>query len=332
MHVTQIIKHIDYRLLSEAQILPTLTYNGPKTPKKFPPWVYSEITPELFGLYIDHVIKEMIICLEPPTSSSTTLLLSLSFLSFLSSSGVAHQISSCFTKASASLNLLDKYPQLPEAGLSLSYYEAIFKSLATWPFINSQFDSQVSHLNLEGHPDIFTYHNNCPVVLDIKTTSNFLKMSGEAYLQILSYTALLRQNSIPVKYAGLFLPVTKQILLYDIETWDSTAFLDILLNRTKISLSIVPILDPQHLLGFHISKDSSISHSLLSRNLSLKQPVQMNLRNPQNGMIASHPLTEIEDAKLAISNLGIQFFCHGAMCVNLANPVLKRILPTTTGA
>lgn len=84
---------------------------------------------------------------------------------------------------------------------------------------------------VEGHPDITTALG----VFDVKTTTGLKGMLPEASLQILSYFALGKATGKPWRYAGLVLPLQRQVLCFDLTKWNRWSdFVGMLVNRQRI--------------------------------------------------------------------------------------------------
>lgn len=176
-----------------------------------------------------------------------------------------------------------------------------------------------------GHPDIDTDI----VTLDIKTTASFGKMSQEACLQVLGYYALRKLTTPSMRYVGFVLPMQRELALYDVSTWNSSPYLDLLKSRARaatpslrevVSEVFAALFQPDLMtpVGFHIHKGKTISTSVCEFAARRPhRPCQLFLTNPRTGKRSASTAAQVTAAAVPIRNQGITVFIHAPYVINL---------------
>jgi len=216
-----------------------------------------------------------------------------------------------------------------------------------------KFNAEYSYGCFAGHPDVITDQS----ILEIKTTGSFPKMAKESCLQVLAYYAIMKPKLPSVKYVGFILPLQRTISVYDVSTWDSARYLQLLsaegdklgrnvftlnlgdgldlgriiqqlanidVNQTLVDMSqqvnLGGISQPGHInnIGAHISKGKNIEKTLLDfTNRYPGLPCQMFLANPRNGKRNGKTAGQIAGAANVIKSTGLLYFTHAPYVINM---------------
>ncbi len=212
LRVRQIIASWDYPTLRAANIVPDMESMIPAlVTKRYPPWVYGLAKQDsrffsTFGLFME---------------SLAIAALRNNDLSVLDYGAVWKTVSD---------------GPMPEAiPKAKRYFEMLLKGiLKTQPMLSSseiQQGYQLQMDNVTGHPDLVDLGHG--LMVEIKTTSNFKKMSHQAYLQLLSYCALARVQGLTIHHIGFLFILQRQWTMIDLSNWDSTQFLMMLLRDAE---------------------------------------------------------------------------------------------------
>jgi hypothetical protein len=188
-----------------------------------------------------------------------------------------------------------------------------------------------------GRPNIVTDTG----VMDIKTTSSFTKMSDDSILQVLCNFLLLKANGRNIRYAGIILPMQRDVLLFDLEDWDYKPFLQFmtssLCRKDHISEKIV---DKNNLMfiGSHISTLNGIPKSIknyiedkiITRHVppsdqnpngvvSIVPPIQIMLRQYHINSGVTMPDREIALIRDLVDSYKLRLFIHSPFTINLSS-------------
>ena len=276
-HIHTLIKQFSYRDLCRGGIIPDLEIVTPTIPtKRYPGWISHSDNPEIFShfsLFIEEIVYRAII--------QTTKL----------------DYSAIWTEGSPdkSLHLLDGIVSLVRT-MFVGYDDIRHRP-------------ELIYKTIQGHPDLVGQG----WILDIKTTTNFSKISHDCFLQILAYGALAQAIGMDILTIGVLLPLQGQILWYDISQWNLMMYMKIILRESrwiKYDLAIPAehtISSPY--LGNHIPKDEIIGWP---PNL----PFQIFLSSPQSRDGISP--AEIDKLKRDIK-LEHQLYVHSPYIINLCN-------------
>lgn len=194
---------------------------------------------------------------------------------------------------------------------------------------NIQYNATITYQNIQGHPDILTD----TAVLDIKTTSSFKGMAEYSCMQVLAYYALLKASNpnTTVRYVGFVLPMQREIYIFDVSNWDSSSFLNVLLesaNPTQVSpeelMSGYAYLRSVN-LGSHIHKSKSMSTAIASWIFENPGcPAQLFSGNPQNGLRDADTDNEIKLSRDIIVNNKASIYIHAPYVINLCSATYQQ--------
>ena len=342
LHVTEIIKKLNYKLLVKQKIIPKLfipdkVKNHPAfTPKRFPPWVYRNKCQCFFGMYIDYMVRKMI------HSCNSDVVLGIE--------NVQHYIinqdynlwlkeyqSNQTTWNSVAYNTFKLVSLMYYIDISYDVFKKMFGLLGK---INKQikevfekkgrtfnFNTEFNYENITSHPDLMSDD----LVIDIKTTSSFKSMAESSYLQVLSYAAILRQHSYDIKYIGILLPMQSNLIIYDVSSWKHKLFLNRLKLLAKNLLNYNQFLLGKQILksyiianvGYTIKKTKTITKTL-NNNIAkglINKPFQIYFRG--YGGMSLNPKYEdedINDALYLIHNFNLKLYVHGCHIINPSHP------------
>nr|QBK90975.1 MAG: AP (apurinic) endonuclease family 2 [Pithovirus LCPAC201] len=337
IRVSEVIDQLHYQALVDKKVVPDLQPFVKKGTKRYPRWVYQELKTQLgkenfscFGLFIDCLIRKIISQVVPvnwgelkgspdPLTNYREANLTWSQIAY-----------------STFLHILKLYK--PEAHISWEMFDkamGLLKKMATIfqpAFANCDksdvsFNQEFIHLNLAGHPDIVT--NNS--VIDIKTVTSFKSKADRHFLQILSYTAIMRKVGRKVDYAGILLSMQGDLWMVDLRNWNSDTFLKILLERASILEN--KKLGPAHMM-FEIQKamigvGASIGRGKDSIHQCLTNYIEYcgnNLLPCQIFLHGNHgSFVRIDDQEIAkVRNLvemtHLPVYIHAPYCINPSKP------------
>lgn len=87
-----------------------------------------------------------------------------------------------------------------------------------------------SGLEWQGHPDIMGHD----YILDVKCVANFKSKYQEHFLQVLSYYSIAKRNpELNVSKVGIFLPLQRKVIMFEIEEWLDDVFVDEVFNTAR---------------------------------------------------------------------------------------------------
>lgn len=310
VRVKRCITQLSYLDLVDSGVLPNLIALTPAiASKRYPPWIYhlqkSGYTNVFsdFGLFVEEIIYAAICSVPVPYVKIWTE---------ISQIPVPDEIKS-------DNNFL---------GGIVTWTRSIFRD----PKI--EHNKPLVYKSIEGHPDLLCHSR---WILEVKTTGNFSKMAHQTYLQILAYCALARKSGQTCNFIGILLPLQRQIVWFDVTSWQENRYLDILLRESEWVMADLEINDPRFhiddyepiilapniigsigrllqsdILGTHIRKDMVFDPAFRQLNI----PVQIFLSNPQAKSFISSQ--EIEQMKSNITP-STQLYVHAPYIINLAN-------------
>ena len=204
IRVRTIISALKHEDLVRRGIIPDLLYVTKQTStKRYPGWIYKLKRDDVFshyGIFMEDVVVSGILSNE-----------STDYIKLWSKSGIKVSDSDISKSWGSYVNLANKF------------------KLAFQGHINIQHGSELSYKSIQGHPDIM----NDNWIIDVKTTQSFSKMAEESFLQILAYRALAVATGKQINYIGILLSMQQEILWYDVTGWDSSQYLQVLLQESK---------------------------------------------------------------------------------------------------
>ena len=370
IHVRDLLKSLDYDSLVEGNCIPLLHEHIEKETKRYPPWVYranrggttrsehQRVNKEgnvfpLFGMTMDYLVRKMLseglrnhkvsFGIEPTADIIPELIASdpirygnypeyllkyqdQPWLACLYECHLLAQLQCGVGGTGGAFTKEDWFSYIPTL-------QNIAKSLvSTWKSYGNALGDSISYneeINTEritGHPDIVTD----TAVLDIKTSSNFNKMSKESFLQTLCYFAMMKSIGRSVRYLGIVLPMQREITLFDLEKWNWKPFYELIEKKAsyffapmtpiRMTINVEKILPH---IGTHIGREKTLTSTISSylRECEYQpKPCQMFLRNPQAGHQAQIDNTDILEARSLILGMKIPYFTHASYCINLCNP------------
>lgn len=260
VHTTQIISQVQYGKLKTDGIVPKISMftDVPKVGGNFPKYA-TKIDPCIFGLLIDRIYR---LVLQNRQLNPDIL-----------ESAVEMVNQHIRPKGDDIIDIESVYNEY-------DYYN----KLADWILdnicedSNNIYEPEWIYKNVMGHPDLIIDDT----IYDIKTTGRWGRMRIHTILQVLSYAALSKHNNIDIKYVGVILPCQNIILKYDISSWDSRKYLDLLQdkalhikNMKSIDKGIVDNFTKniRPFIGSHVPKESTMYKTVIQ--LEPNQPIQI---------------------------------------------------------
>lgn len=248
IHTREIIKHIDYDKLVEKNIIPDLNkYLSVESKQqcKYPFWVYKYKCYITFGIYMDYIVRKAIseiatvnFGIDPLISDNYKLDAKKIISDFESPNTKWNNIAYplyCLLFENKGYKILDKKEFQHMYGFLESICKKIKKEYQRYCKHGTKFNAEFKSGKIFGHPDIITDN----LILDIKTSCNFNKMSKESFLQILTYLALARDTNKNYNSVGILLSLHKHIVGFDLRNWNLDKFLNIL-HQISLSKNIYP--------------------------------------------------------------------------------------------
>jgi deoxyribonuclease-4 len=146
--------------------------------------------------------------------------------------------------------------------------------------------------------------------------------------QLLSYACLAKNLGIPVTHIGVILPAQRIIEKYDIQRWNSSAFLSLLQEKAH-EKECTHQVDPQLVrefcvisphIGSHVKREKTLMQTVSQQDPY--QPIQLFLsgRMQLNHKIADNDLAKSLDH---IQTSGMKVFVHMPYSINLARLEFK---------
>lgn len=364
--VRQIIPKIDYSELIEAGIIPDLTDSikpEVKAKKKCPYWVYKDLSKAIgslnfsfFGVYMEFLIKKMISdCISVNWNESSEAVEKYPILKKLVDPNTRWNdlVKDLITLTSIYMRIEDQMSDFDLNCLNKSYgsFTNLFKEIKIM-FSESDksqvtFNSEYSSSLVQGHPDITSLN----FVLDVKTTQNFESMREESLLQIFSYIALMRHNNATVNYAGILLPLQKDILLLNVKEWKHEPFLNKLLEVAKANTVTIDqdLLQKVMISRFYLSKvgrtvsktcivagkkktltfDKTLNYyiqAFMKHGMDLGNFIPIQLFYSSNITLNLGKITDaiISNSMSIIMNYNLKVYIHAPYTINFCKPVTKK--------
>lgn len=349
----QIIKNISYDELVQQQVIPDIYPLVTTENKRYPPFVYKTKDFSYFGVLADFIIRaglrinlsqEVDLGTEEivefmPTFTDELMITALEHINtYQTSTNINDIINSVYFLAGSSrIELKDIQSYIP------TYVNIIKEIIAKWNYYITYlsgkviFNSAYSYESFQGHPDVVINGSEFSTVLDIKNTIAFDKMAKESILQVLAYYALMKVNGLNPRFVGFILPMQRDILLYDLNGWDSTNFLNLLTTKANKLLQPKPeeletmlsgILSNLSLVQKHqVSMMSAGSHIAKGNNIVItlrnylrdngNVPCQMFLSNTRSGKRSANTERQIPEAAQIIKENNMLYFTHSPYVINL---------------
>lgn len=360
IHTRSVVEKLSYDALVKQGVIPDVYPLIQQSPtatavKRYPPFVYKAKEFSFFGMFWDYVVRAglrmNLLDVKCGVDSYTEMVQSLpdaemlammAEISSYESSNNMNDIARTALTITSQLYNGKPYTQGEIQGYVPTMVNVIKELINRWKVYHAQligpvcFNTEYTHGQLFGHPDIVT--KTC--VLDIKTTTSFIKMSKEACLQVLAYYALIKPSNPDMQYIGFVLPMQREVLIYHLGNWNPSQYLQLLtseadkLANTNIVIDeldentkqrIIAMIMKQantwekFLIGGHIAKKKNIADTLrwfttVSRPGT---PCQMFLRNPRTGKMSAKTPNQIVAAAQIIRETGLAYFTHAPYVINM---------------
>lgn len=170
----------------------------------------------------------------------------------------------------------------------------------------------LTYQNLSANPDLVSND----FVMDVKCASSFKPIKEKVWMQLCVYSALARQNGMSGNVVGLALPMQKKVLWYNLVSWDSSAFLKVLLQEAHWVLEDSRIVSQQFFsskIGSHLALQFVMSAEF-SR---FSAPCQVFLQGPQNRRRVSQ--ASLDALRISLPKINFPTFVHGRYLYNLCS-------------
>lgn len=347
LHVRELIGNLSYDKLLQHNAIPDLhqvimNNKSAIAVKRYPPFVYKSQDFSFFGMLLDYIVragfrvnlKQNIDVGIDPTSEKIQLLPDEQMMNLIYHLNIYESSKNFNDITKEALNLVtfmysrEGYTQEQIEGYIPNLVNIVKELVNKWQYYqvylngDIKYNTEYNFDHITAHPDIVT--DKC--VLDIKTTCSFSKMSKESCLQVLTYYCLIKLHNKNIKCVGFVLPMQKEILICDVSGWDSTAYLELLLEKAQPkeheiiedTISLSYLLHVKYKIGSHYPKGKNIAETLLTY---IKQypntPCQMFLGNNRSGKKSSKTKDQLVEAKDVIIKHNLQYFTHAAYVINL---------------
>jgi len=225
--ISSLVTQLSYSELSREGIIPDLLQVTPKLDsKRYPSWVYRlnrSGYKQIFTCF-DHLLREIV-----------------QWAASREDEPDPHLLWKKVSDISISQDDLDKSQKLFQG--IVSTFRSAFAGRRV------ELDPKLILETIEGKPDLMGEG----WALDIKTTTNFLKIAEGSLLQVLAYKAL-KEN---VNFIGVLLPLQEQIVWYDLSGWKPSAYRNILLRESKWLSHDLQLEDTGYFLS-NIPEDATI--------------------------------------------------------------------------
>ena len=263
-HVTELVSILEYDECVKSDLTPDIG-NLKLEYKKFPKYVYTKQQSfKEYGMYIDYLFRKMVYSFpdvqvktfepEPAQSILEDLLLSnpdnTDYDEYIESLTKYINVEVAWTSVVyhsykiSSLHFENEIYTKQEVNRFFMYYKKLCREMNekwnSFGLNNVQFNRGFIYNNIQGHPDCIATLDfddiKGTVVLDIKTTQKFEQIRSDSVLQVLTYAAIINKLhsehkcELNVTYMGFIFPLQKDIVIYDISTWNYLPFLDIIVK------------------------------------------------------------------------------------------------------
>ena len=376
IHTRSITDKLKYPKLLKKGIVPNVlklmeSYPNAYTIKKFPKFVYDNKAMAHYGMLFDYIIRaglraqlkntQVDLGIDPILNLIQTLPEEqmLSLVELLSKYETSTNIYDITSSSLEIINLLynNHNITMDDFKSSIGTITNIIKEIVNkWnqygPYFKGpiRYNYEISQGNLFGHPDVICDN----VIFDIKMTSSFKSMVESSFLQVLAYYAQMKPTHPDLKYIGFILPNQRELIIFDISSWDSSKYLQFLLEeadklsdedniKNKYLMTIIgstiqtPVyiknedeLDdegkellskigqsPDLLIGHHIKKGGNITKSI-------SDYIKRRPRCPTQFFISSRgckmskkTYDQIDSCAKLIKDSGIQVFIHCPYTIKL---------------
>lgn len=366
LHTREIITRLSYKKLLEEGVIPdilSIINKNPKviTNKRYPPFVYEAKDFAFFGMLMDYLIRAGLrnglsqtteLGIDPTSNNiqnlpDIELMEMIKHLNIYETSKNIHDISQSALELVSFMYNKHPYNYGQINGYVPTIINIINEVIIKWKKYGSclngiiKYNAEYCGEQFFGHPDIVVGDTT---VLDIKNTASFPKMAEESCLQILTYYALMKLTIPTMKYVGFVLPMQRDVILCDVDGWDSTEYLQLLecqanniivsqkemlqsccnhdgdidLDKLFSQFGLGPRLPEEYHIGSHVSKGKNIVKTLMDYMDKLPNcPVQMFLTNPRTGKRDQKTFGQLAASKELIEKNNLLYFTHAPYVINL---------------
>lgn len=301
--VRSIIPNIDHESLIELGILDEDIFNEDVPKKSVPKWSLKNSS--AFGFFVENIIRTAIIMQQ-----NTELSIKEKEATWY------NYIPNIFFEFYS-----EDYKELPfdlSSKICHAYYFSIWHFVKTElkpTEINYNFDIELTAPTCNqiiGHPDLISRDT----IFDIKTTQNFKNMRSSTILQLVSYACL--SNNSNIKYISVILPLTKQILKYELNKINKKEFIYVL--NTTLGLYLISnhfLVTNRKYIGSHVGRNSKTSLKTLL--MQINYPLfQIFLASPRGNTGIDLKDHDIEEIKNRLISQKYVFYVHSSYLINLA--------------
>jgi endonuclease IV len=259
-HVRELIPrlYLSYGEFKKSGIIPKETFfTGIPRGGKFPR-IASKMGFTQFGLFIDHLIREMLLS------------------RFFCEIGVEKTSKKEWRKKMYPLYLrFSGNPNTDESVvcLDLKWYIAVRRLVIDeLSSKNGKFEIEPEWIvdSVFGHPDLVVGDT----IYDIKSTGHWNKMRIPTIFQLLSYYCLAKKLGYPIQKIGIILPAQLKILVVDVSKWKWEQFWEKLSGCCRTKIPIPEFI--RNNLGSHLTKKKDLIATLKSWNSSLPCQIFLN--------------------------------------------------------
>jgi len=375
----QISDKLSYPSLVKKGLIPDVmqlldSYPNACTCKRHPPFVYKNKSMAEYGMVFDYIIRAGFRSYLPGTKFDLGVDPLVNIIQSLNDDEMI-KTATLLSKYETSTNLYDivlaSYKMVEmtfgnpgfdckDLSSNIGNITNIIKALSEkWklysPYFkgNVKYNYEISQGNLCGHPDVVCDN----AIFDIKTTSSFKSMSESSFLQVLSYYAQMKPTHPDMQYIGFILPNQKELIIFDISSWNSTKFLEYLLDKADKLVDIkkdekkdeqlaiiignkvlTPVFiknkeeldeegislfnkisqSPDLLIGNHIQKGNNLTQTLKDYITNRPGcPTQLFLRNKLSTKMDKKTHDHVESCSKLIKETGLKCFIHAPYTINL---------------
>lgn len=207
MRVHQVTPDFDYRQLVQSGEVPELTL--PATAyarRRHPPWLYRGEGYQWMGLIVDFLCRQALRhqCVDAVAFGSE-LDTNMAWTQYVY---VALEYSEALLGRPAPFTRVELVSYIPTLQVLFKAIVAQYQQVMQYVGNSLIYNAEVTSDFVCGHPDIVTDD----AIFEIKFTTNFEGMLGDACLQLLAYAAMYQ-----TRYIGFILPLQQLVVLWDCE-------------------------------------------------------------------------------------------------------------------
>jgi deoxyribonuclease-4 len=368
IRVRSIIKQLNYDALVTQGLIPNvypLIEQANLPTKRYPPFVYNVKEFAVFGLFWDYVLRAGLrlnltqpvelgndpITQVIPELPEATMAITVGQLNTYETTRNFNEVVMAALALTSQLYGAQSYTREEIQGYIPTMVNIMKELMVKWQIYGDKlagsvrFNAEYTHEPFSGHPDVVTDRS----VLDIKTTTSFLKMGKESCLQVFAYYALMKATVPNLRYIGFLLPIQRELLLYNLVDWNPAPYLQLLTaeankiatipqdpiivtmaedgtfivrlgneNGTHNLMADISVAMLNYRIGGHIAKGKNIATTLREfTNHNPGFPCQMFLGSPRTGRRDAKTAGQVTAAAQVIRETGLRYFTHAPYVINL---------------